>query len=259
MLKTAANGSQLDRSGVFRTTHWTEILDAGSEDEPRRQAALEDLIGSYWKPVYCFLRRKGHPHEEAKDLTQGFFYEIVLGRNLFHQADRAKGRFRTFLLTALERYTVSIHRSETTRQRVPEGGLLRTGEIDGLNVLQPVDYGSPDEAFDYAWAVSLLDEVFAEVSEQCHRKGKTIHWEVFQERVVKPIMENTEAPSLIGVCEKYGISNRVKASKMTIAVTRRFRTTLRRRLRQFVSTAAEVDDEIRYLMRIFSRNKGKSA
>jgi hypothetical protein len=72
-------------------------------------------------------------------------------------------------------------------------------------------------------------------------------------------MENTEAPSLIGVCEKYGISNRVKASKMTIAVTRRFRTTLRRRLRQFVSTAAEVDDEIRYLMRIFSRNKGKSA
>jgi len=252
--KTTAGG----REGVFHTTHWTEIFEARSEDEPRRQAALEELLGSYWKPVYCWLRRKGHPQEEAKDLTQGFFHEVVLRHGLIRQADSAKGRFRTFLLTALEHYAVSVHRAERAKQRTPDGGLIRLEGIDGLNVPEPAQCGSPEEAFDYAWASALLDEVLTEVAEECHRRGKETHWEIFQERVLKPIMDNAEPPSLPDLCRKCGIPNEARVSKMTIAVKRRFRGTLRRRVRQFVDSDAEVEDEIHYLMRIFSERSGRS-
>jgi RNA polymerase sigma-70 factor (ECF subfamily) len=66
----------------FQRTCWTDILNAKTLDEPRRREVTNDLIKKYWKPVYCYLRRKGCSNEAAKDLTQGFFHEIVLGRDL---------------------------------------------------------------------------------------------------------------------------------------------------------------------------------
>ncbi len=101
------------QGGAFETTHWTEILSARTLDENRRKATMDKLLGRYWKPVYCYLRRKGRDNETAKDLTQGFFQEVVLGRDLVQKAESQKGRFRTFLLTALDHYVTSVDRAET--------------------------------------------------------------------------------------------------------------------------------------------------
>ncbi len=70
---------------AFLTTHWSVIENIGSSDEDRSRALIGSLLSKYWKPVYCYLRRKGHDNEQAKDLTQAFFHEVVLGRNLGHQ------------------------------------------------------------------------------------------------------------------------------------------------------------------------------
>ena len=75
----------------FQTTQWSNILAAQTTDETRRQFMLENLIETYWKPVYCYLRRKGCENETAKDLRQAFFSEIVFGRGLIQKANRAKG------------------------------------------------------------------------------------------------------------------------------------------------------------------------
>lgn len=91
----------------FYTTCWTVIADSNTDDETRNRLIINDLLSRYWKPVCCYLRRKGHDNESAKDLTQGFFCEIVLGRELIKKANKRKGRFRTFLLTALDRYVIS--------------------------------------------------------------------------------------------------------------------------------------------------------
>ncbi len=77
----------------------------------------------YWKPVYSYIRCKGYPTEEAEDLTQGFFHEIVLGRGLVQQADGKRGRFRTFLLRCLNRYLADVFRTERTKRHMPPGGL----------------------------------------------------------------------------------------------------------------------------------------
>jgi len=84
---------------AFLTTHWSLIKDIKSDDERNRSLAGL-LIRRYWKPVYFYLRRKGYNNEQAKDLTQGFFHEVVLSRKLVQTADPAKGRFRSLLLSA---------------------------------------------------------------------------------------------------------------------------------------------------------------
>jgi len=239
-------------NGAFQTTHWTEIFDARSGDEARRQATLRELLTRYWKPVYCYLRSKGYDNEEAEDLTQGFFHEVVLGRGLIQQADRSRGRFRTFLLKALDRYATDVLRTEKRKRRMPEGGLVRLEGTDWLSVPEPVHYTTPVEVFDYAWASALLDQVLAEVERQCRETGESVHWEVFRARVVLPIMDNVEPPSLAHLCAKHGISNEAKASNMIITVKRRFQAVLRRHVRRFVDSDADVNDEIRDLMRIFS-------
>lgn len=103
----------------FQTTRWSIIEAAKTDDQTRRQTIVGNLMATYWKPVYCYLKRRGYDNETAKDLTQGFFCEIVFGRELVHKAEREKGRFRTFLLTALERYVVSVLRHETSARRSP--------------------------------------------------------------------------------------------------------------------------------------------
>jgi RNA polymerase sigma-70 factor (ECF subfamily) len=242
----------------FLGTPWTEILRARTDDDARRREALGRILARYWKPLYCYLRRRGHSNEEAKDLVQGFCEEVVLGRRLVAQADRAKGRFRTFLLTALCHYVASVRRAETARKRLPEDGLVRLDTSDAPDVPEPTGAGSPEDAFHYAWAAALLDEVLAEVREACLREGKALHWEIFRARLLAPIMEDAEPPSLADLCARHGIADEDAASNMTITVKRRFEAALTRHVRELVETDADVAGEIRELMEILSRGGARS-
>jgi len=239
--------------GLFGTTRWTEIFDARSADEPRKRDALEGLLTRYWKPVYCYLRCRGLDTEDARDITQGFFHEIVLGHRLIEKADRARGRFRTFLLRCLNRYTANIRRAQRAKRRAPEGGRIRLNQLGRVRLPEPVHYATPVEIFDYAWASALLDQVIAEVAGKCREKGNATHWDLFRERILLPAMHNIESPSLANLCEKYRIQSKLKASNMIFTVKRYFQAVLRRHVRQFVGSDADVDEEISHLMKIFSR------
>jgi RNA polymerase sigma-70 factor (ECF subfamily) len=238
--------------GSFETTRWTQIQKAKTHDQERRQISVNNLLRKYWKPVYCYLKHKGYSNEDAKDLTQGFFHEIVLGRELIQQADQTKGRFRTFLLTALDRYVTSMYRKETAKKRRPERGVAQLENVELSGVQLGESKTTPELAFHYTWATSLLDEVLAKVRDEYCGTDRAAYWEVFQATVVAPIFDNTEAPSLTELCDKYGIESEKKASNMAITVKRRFATALRNHLRQFVGSDSEVDDEFRALVEILS-------
>jgi RNA polymerase sigma-70 factor (ECF subfamily) len=245
-------------NGVFRTTRWTEVFEAWSADEPRREVALAALLGRYWRPVFYYLRCKGYSRETAKDFTQGFFHEVVLGRSLIEAADRARGRFRTFLLTALDRYVANLRRAETRKRRVPSGGLISLEKVDWRGVPEPIHCTTPADAFDYAWASALLDQVLAQVKRECRETGKAVHWELFWAKVLQPIVDGVEAPSRAGLCEKHGVASTTKVSNMIVTVKRVFRTILRDHVRYFVEADTEVDDEINHLMKVFSRGGARS-
>ena len=82
----------------FATTHWSEIQAARTASPEHRQAVLDRLARRYWKPVYHYLRARGYVDADARDITQEFFVEIILGRDLFARADQDRGRFRPYLL-----------------------------------------------------------------------------------------------------------------------------------------------------------------
>lgn len=238
---------------AFLTTRWSVIDKIAADDDTPNHALINELLKKYWKPVYCFLRRKGYDNEQAKDLTQGFFQEVVLDRELIQRADQARGRFRTFLLSALEQYLARVHRKETAQKRIPKDKLLQLEQIDPAKLPEPVGELTPEESFNYAWVSELLDKLLAEVEAKCRADDKTLHWQVFRDRVLKPIMENTHAPSLTEICDRYGIEDERKASNMIVTVDRRFGAALKRHLRRSVTGDAEVDEELQELMKIFFR------
>jgi RNA polymerase sigma-70 factor (ECF subfamily) len=238
---------------VFQTTLWSEIRNAETNDMTRRRIIIDNLLKMYWKPVYCYLRHKGYDNESAKDLTQGFFHEIVLGHNLIQQADQTRGRFRTFLLTVLNRYITDVYRRDTAKKRQSADAVV---PLDPANLpylpAKQLEAG-PEEVFYYAWASNLLDEVLAEVKDEYYSTGKSAYWEVFNAKVLAPILESTKPPSLSNICAKYGIERQSKASNMIVTVKRRFRVILKRHIRQFVQSDLEVEEEFRDLLTILSQ------
>jgi RNA polymerase sigma-70 factor (ECF subfamily) len=238
---------------TFQTTHWTAIEKIGSNDDICSKAIIGDLLKAYWKPVYCYLRQKGYGNEEAKDLTQAFFHEIVLGRKLIQRADHTKGRFRTLLLTALDRYLTSVHRRQTAQKRVPKDRFVQLADIDPADVPEPVSGLTCEESFNYAWVSELLDQMLTEVQAECRTHGMTVHWKLFYARVLQPTIEDTEPPPLAEICDRFSIEDGIKASNMIFAVKRRFQAALKRHLRQSVASDADIDEEIRELMRFLGK------
>ena len=257
--QSTGQANPLGRAGggadSFQTTHWTEILRAHTEHAGRRREVVGGILARYWRPVYCYLRRKGHQDAEAMDLTQGFFQEVVLGRELIQQAERKIGKFRTFLLTALNRYVTSVHRAETAKKRRPAEGLVRLDGLESAAAFEPASHGTPDDAFHYAWAQHLLDEVLAEVRGECVGRGHEAHWAVFQARVLDPIMAGAEPLPLPDLCARHGIADEATASNMVVTVKRAFQAALRRRVREFVDSETQVEGEIRDMMDALSSSR----
>lgn len=237
---------------AFLTTHWSLIEDVKKHPDKDR-ALIGLLLERYWKPVYCYLRRKGYDNEQAKDLTQGFFYEVVLGRQLIERADRSKGHFRSYLLAALNNYILAVHATQTAQKRVPEGGLISLDMADPPDFQRVAGDYTPEESFDYAWVSVLLEQVLEDVETTCYEEGKTVHWGVFHERVLAPIMDEVNPPSLSEICHKYEIENPRIASNMIITVKRRFQAILRKHLKQTVTSDGQIEDELAEISRFLPR------
>lgn len=120
-----------DGDGRFHTTRWSVILSSleGASDEARVREALGRLCRVYWRPVFAFVCRRGHSVPDAQDLTQDFFLMVLKG-NFLQQADRQRGRFRSFLLTSLQNFLHDAHDKATAQAR-PRPAVCLLGRLDG--------------------------------------------------------------------------------------------------------------------------------
>ena len=244
---------QTDMGGtgeVFLTTHWSLIENIKSKDD-RERALIDLLLKRYWKPIYCYLRCKSYDNEQAKDLTQGFFHEVVLNRNLVQRADQCKGRFRSFLLHALNQYLINIRTAEAAKKRIPADKLIRLETIDPVDVPQAISNLSPEDTYNYAWLSALLDQILSEVEAKCCQDGMDIHWNIFYDRVVQSILESVEPLSLADICRKYGIEDEKKASNMNITVKRRFQAALKQYIGNTLTSEAQINQELEEIMQFF--------
>ena len=228
----------------FATTHWSLVVSAGSDSSPEGRAALESLCASYWYPLYAFARRGGAEAHAAQDLVQGFFAEL-LEKDWIRQADRGRGRFRTFLLAAFRHH--ASHEREKARALKRGGGRkvlpldFETGE--GRYQLEPADERTPERLFERRWALTLLDAALARLREEHERSGRLDLFEALRGTLVAGGASSpwAEVGAKLGMTEG---AVKVAAHRLR----RRYREVLRRAIGETVADPSEVDDEIRHLM-----------
>ncbi len=242
----AASGQPSGETGprIFATTHWSVVLAAGAGDSPPAQRALETLCHAYWYPIYVYVRRKGYGAEEAEDLTQSFFVQLIAKEHI-RLADRAKGRFRTFLLTMLD-YFLAREWSRAHRQK--RGGQFKFVSLDQETAeeryrLEPADHATPESIFLRQWALTVLEQAMNALEQECHAQGKG---GLFAE-VKELLSSDRDAPTFAELGRKLNMGE--GALRMTVLrLRRRYGELLRHEVAQTVGQPDEVDEEMRLLL-----------
>jgi RNA polymerase sigma-70 factor (ECF subfamily) len=232
----------------FHTTHWTEILVAGGDNSPGADEALARLCQTYWLPIYAFIRKRGHTPDQAQDLTQEFFAGFLEKRRV-SQAVRERGRFRSFLMTSVENFLRNTHRRGVAQKRGGGKSFVSLENEDPEARYQeiPADDGDPARTFEQRWASTLLQTVLARVKEEFHLSGRAEIFDALQPHIWGD-SDSTPYPVL---ASKLGMTlSDVKVTAFRLRT--RYRKLLREEIGQTVSNPAEIDDEIRHLMRVLS-------
>jgi RNA polymerase sigma factor (sigma-70 family) len=236
------------RGGRFATTRWTMVNAAGAASTASAHAALSELCEIYWPPLYSYLRRRGHDAEEAQDLTQGFFARL-LERQDVRTADRARGRFRGFLLTALKRYAINEHERAITLRR--GGGHVRLSldfeEAERTFTVDRRNDDTPDRVFDRKWAEIAIDRALARLRDEC-RDNRT---SAVTDALLPYLTDTGDLPPYNAVAANLGLSE----GAVKVAVHRlrqRFGAVLRAEIAETVLSEEDVDDEMRDLIRAVS-------
>lgn len=236
-------------AGSFATTHWSMVVAAARIDTTSASDALARLCRLYWYPLYAYVRRRGYPAEDAQDLTQEFFARLV-EKNWVADADKAKGRFRTFLLSAMNHFLADEWDKARAQKR---GGAIAFVALDGETaerryVQEPIDDNTPERSYEKRWALTVLDEVLNQLRAEYEHDGKqewfaALHPCLVGERTAHPYAELARA---LGVSE-----GTVKSAAHRMR--RRYRQLLRHEIGNTLESADAIDDELRYLFGVLSR------
>lgn len=229
----------------FLTTRWAMVRDAAGGESSEGADALASLCQTYWPPVYGYLRRSGTGPADAKDLTQGFFAH-VLARGFFSSVDEDKGRFRTFLLCALQNFQRDQH---LRAQALKRGGgnvvALDAMAAEGEYLAELADHQTPEWVFERRWALTLLAGVM--------RRLETVFCvgaraELFAE-LRNRLWGDQRGEPASAIAARLGLSESA-IHVMLHRLRQRLRELIRAELAEQVATPAEIEDELTHLIQV---------
>ena len=233
---------------LFATTHWSVVLSAGQVSLPGAPEALEKLCRAYWYPLYVFARRLGNSPEDAQDLTQDFFARL-LEKNYLANADRERGKFRTFLLGSLKNFLVNEWKRAG---RLKRGGACTFLSFDVETAEERYAVEAPDESnadaeYERRWAVTLIERVLAALREESKLADKA------------PLFEELKGfiwgeKSTLSYAE-IAVQSKLSEGAVKVAVHRlrkRFGVLLRAEVAHTVAGPEDIDIELRHLISVLS-------
>jgi RNA polymerase sigma-70 factor (ECF subfamily) len=237
-----------EQAAWFTTTHWSIVLNARDPASPQASQALEKLCRSYWYPLYAFVRRQGRDEATAKDLTQGFFAKL-LEKNYLAAVHPDKGRFRNFLLASIKHFIADEWDKARALKRGGGNTVISLDETTGEARYrhEPIEALDAEKLYERRWALTLLEQARERLKEEYRTAGKAALYERLQ------LFESgdKDTPACAAVAPALGLSE----SGLRTAVhrmRRRYGELVREEVAQTVSRPAEVDEEIRYLIRVIS-------
>ncbi len=243
-----ADETTVRTAAQFATTHWSVVLAAGDSASPDSREALERLCRKYWYPLYAFVRRQGHNTHDAEDLLQTFLARF-LEKNFLMDVDRAKGRFRSFLLVALKHFLANEWDKVNAQKRGGQAHFLSLehGAAESRYWEEPASEVTPETLYEQRWACVLLERVMQRLAEDFAVAGKAEFFEALKPFLVGESHSKTYAE----LANKFGVSE--AALKMKVQRMRhRYQRLLREEIAHTVASPEEVEDEIRYLFRVLS-------
>lgn len=239
--------SEPARERRFPTTHWSLISRLKSSDAKEAQNAVQEVFTSYRYPLYGYLRATGLRHEDAEDVLQGFF-EKMLRNDALGQADRERGKLRTFLLTALSRFKLNFQRSEQRRQqRVQARGDLWDEDESRYRLEATSTDETPERAFDRRWAMQIIERVRAALRADYDRRGRReLH------DALAPLLSSAlpEVESFAAIAARLGVTEnalRISLSRMRGD----FREFLIQEVKRTLDEGEDAKTEIQYLLGLF--------
>lgn len=240
-------GTGISGGSRFAATRWSVVLAAGEwRDGGAGRRAMEELARIYWFPLYAFLRRRGELAAQAEDLVQGFFAR-VLEKNALEQVDQAKGRFRSFLLTALKNYAANERERSQAQKRGGGQAVLAidAAQAEARYAAEPVDDLTPERVFERRWALTVLEQALGRVRQEYKEHGRDELFAALEHLLTG--QTDGEAGHYDQIAARLGMTaGAVKVASHRLR--RRYRELLRDEIGQTVGDRAMVDEEIRQLL-----------
>jgi RNA polymerase sigma factor (sigma-70 family) len=238
--------SACSRGPWFASTHWSVVLEAAHADPVRKAAALAQLCQTYWYPIYVYIRRRGNGPEDAQDLTQEFFARL-LEKQWLSGVEQNGSRFRSFLLTAVNRYLANQHDRAKAAKR---GGGQPILSLDAMEAehrysLEPATQETPERIFDRRWALTVLDRALARLKDETAAAGKARHFELLNAFLSR----EPEAGEYAAIAAELGVSS----GGVGVSVHRlrqRYRALVRIEIAETVADSRQVDQEMRELFEV---------
>jgi RNA polymerase sigma-70 factor (ECF subfamily) len=233
----------------FPTTHWSLVVAAKPDEASRTRArkALEELCRAYWYPLYAFVRYRGYSSDEAQDLTQSFFAQIIETRG-FASADPERGRFRSYLLGAMKHFLANEwHRARAQKR----GGGVTFLDLDALDpearyALEPAQSTDPDAGFDREWAQETIARAMEKLRAESEARGKGELFEGLKGSFTGDEPARSDTAARLGMTEG--------AVKVAVhRLRKRYRELLRAEIAETVTDPSDVDVEMRHLVAALRR------
>lgn len=243
---TSAIKTSVQHSGVaFTTTHWSVVLEAQGES-PSAQEALEKLCRTYWRPIFAFLRRQGLPLEEAEDITQGFFAQLLERRSL-DAVRKERGRLRSYLLGALKYFLVDEQRRAMAIKR---GSGLRPIPLEELRAdqrleMEPADPITPEMVYERRWALTVLERVLSRLKDEYRTAGNTALFDSLKEL----LPDEPGSPSQAEIAARLGMTENA-VRQAFYRFRQRYQALLREEIANTVATPGDIEDELRHLIAV---------
>jgi len=248
MSTTTGNAAGLRKQPIFLTTRWTVVLAAGGIDTTLARQALEHLCRTYWYPLYAYVRRRGYSAHDAQDLTQAFFARLLAQESLAN-ADPNRGRFRCFILTAMNNFLANEWKRGTAQKR-GGGHELMSLELTAAEKryeLEPAIHSSPDKIFEKQWAMTLLEEVLNRLELEFQNDGKG---DLFA--ALKPaLLGLRESQPYATLATQLGMNE--SAVKVTVhRLRKRYRELIRDEIANTLDSSEEIEAEMRHLLHVLA-------
>ncbi len=223
--------SEIEAFSPFPATRWSLIVSAPEN----REAVINELCCLYWRPLYTFARRTGLSIEDAEDITQRFFQDLIQDQShLLVEANPAGGKLRTLLLRVLQRRITDHHRYQNRAKRGSGSVISLDTQAAEASLQIPSNDVSPEHAFDRQWALSVLHLALSRLEKDFHVAGRSTQF-----TALTPFLGLSEAePSYAELQRILQITE--TAARQSV---HRFRERFRRHLRaEIAETLAQPDE-----------------